>query len=253
MSLTLTRVTHSCVLLNFEGQQILTDPWFSEKRGFPGYYRGEPLAIDASDLPRLAGVAASHAHYDHFDVDAFSVYADKSVPFAVKRGTGARATAAGFTNVIELDPWETATLGVVRATACPAKHSVPEVTYVFEAAGLRVFFGGDTLLVPELRELPRRFPCFDLALLPINGLAIRPAGNRQVVMNAREAAELTAILQPRYAVPIHYTYHGGRLAQRLILKYDGTPDEFVRVARRLAPRTAVRVLAPGEPFEIATG
>jgi L-ascorbate metabolism protein UlaG (beta-lactamase superfamily) len=30
-TLTVTRVTHSCVLLDFAGIKILTDPWFSER------------------------------------------------------------------------------------------------------------------------------------------------------------------------------------------------------------------------------
>lgn len=53
-----------------------------------------------------------------------------------------------------------------------------------EGAGQRVFFGGDTLRIAELDEVARRYPQVDLALLPINGLAIRPAFNRRVVMTA---------------------------------------------------------------------
>ena len=63
--LTLTRVAHSTTLLDFDGELILTDPWFSEK---PGYYHGEPLGVRRQDLPRLAGVVGSHGHYDHFDL-----------------------------------------------------------------------------------------------------------------------------------------------------------------------------------------
>ncbi len=40
-----------------------------------------------------------------------------------------------------------------------------------------------------------------LALLPVNGWQIRPADNMQVVMNATEAAQLTAILNPELAIP----------------------------------------------------
>ncbi len=71
MTTSATRVTHSCALLDFNGQRILTDPWFSEKRGD---YRGEPLAFTPTTLPALAAVVASHDHFDHFDVDAFSAY-----------------------------------------------------------------------------------------------------------------------------------------------------------------------------------
>src|SRR5689334_8628905 len=205
-ALTITRVVHASVLLDFGGNPILTDPWFSEKAG---YYYGEPLGIALAALPHLTGVLISHDHYDHYDIDAFRAYPDKTVPMAVKRGTAGKARAAGFVDVTELDPWESTMLGPVRVTAAPAEHGVPENTYILEANGLTVFFGADTLLIPELREVARRFPRIDVALLAINGLAIRPLLNRQVVMSAQEAAKLCGILRPRLAVPMHYTFTGG--------------------------------------------
>lgn len=78
MVITITRVTHSCVFLDFDGGRVLTDPWFSEK---PGYRRGELLAFTPETLPApLTAVVASHDHYDHFDVEAFAAYPDKAVP-----------------------------------------------------------------------------------------------------------------------------------------------------------------------------
>jgi hypothetical protein len=41
------------------------------------------------------------------------------------------------------------------------------------------------------------------------------------------------------------------LRDRLFLKYDGTPERFVRAASALAPATEVHVLAPGQPLQIA--
>ncbi len=79
---------------------------------------------------------------------------------------------------------------------CAGQARVPENTYVLEAGGLTVFFGGDTFLIPELGEVAERFPNIDLALVAVNGLKIRPMLNRQEVMNAREAAELVKDLSP---------------------------------------------------------
>lgn len=247
MSATATRVTHSCVLLDFAGHRVLTDPWFSEK---PGYLRGEPLAYAPDELPPLAAVVASHDHYDHFDMDAFAAYPDKDVPFVVMRGMAAKARRAGFANVTEVEPWDEVEVGPLRITAAPARHGVPEVTYVLEGAGTTVYFGADTLRVPALDELAARFPAIDLALLPVNGLSIRPF-NKRVVMTAEEAAELCATLRPAAAVPIHYAFTAGPVRDRLFLKYDGTPERFAAAAARLAPDTAVHVLAPGEPLEVA--
>ena len=75
------------------GHAILTEPWYSER---PGDYHGEPYGIALADLPRLDGVAVSHDHYDHYDMQSFAAYPHKEVPFALKRGTGRRARQAGF-------------------------------------------------------------------------------------------------------------------------------------------------------------
>ena len=69
-------------------------------------------------------------------------------------------------------------------------------------------------------------------------------------MNAREAAERCALLRPPVAVPIHYTFTGGPIQDRLVLKYTGTAEEFARQAAQRAPGTRVRILAPGEPLAV---
>jgi len=252
-TLTITRIAYSSVLIDFDGHRVLTDPWLSER---DGYYHGEPYGITLETLPRLDGVAVSHDHYDHYDMEAFQAYPDKQVPIAVIRGAEETARQVGFSNVIGMDAWETTTFGPITVTAAPGKHSVPEITYLLQTGGLTVYFGGDTLLIPELSEIPRRFPQVDVALLAINGLQIRPMNNMQVVMNPQDAAEFCRISQPRYAVPIHYTFTAGPIQDVELLKYAGTPQALLRefelaVAQR-APDTTVRVLAPGEPFQVTT-
>ncbi|NUR86666.1 MAG: MBL fold metallo-hydrolase [Nonomuraea sp.] len=241
---TLTRVTHACTLLDFDGRRVLTDPWFSERRG---YHRGEPLAFTPRDLPPLAAVVASHDHYDHFDVEAFAAYPDRAVPFVVHPGMAVKARKAGFTDVTELGPWEEAEVGGLRVTATPARHGVPESTFVIRDAAKTVFFGADTLRIPELDAVAERFPAIDLALLPVNGLKVRPL-NHRVVMTDLQAAELCGVLRPALAVPIHYAFTAGPVRDRLFLAYEGTAEGFRAAVASSAPGTAVRVLAPGEPL-----
>jgi L-ascorbate metabolism protein UlaG (beta-lactamase superfamily) len=182
----------------------------------------------------------------------FQAYPDKQVPMAVKRGIAQTARKVGFTNVIEMDAWETTGFGPITVTAAPGKHGVPEITYLLQASGFTVYFGGDTLLIPELSEIPQRFEQIDVALLAINGLQMRFQGNRQVVMNAQDAAEFCSITRPRYAVPIHYTFTGGPIMDTLVLKYAGKPQELTRefqqAVAKLTPETIARTLAPGEPL-----
>jgi L-ascorbate metabolism protein UlaG (beta-lactamase superfamily) len=252
-TLTITRIAHSSVLIAIDGHTILTDPWYSER---PGYYHGEPYGIALGDLPQLDGVAVSHDHYDHYDMESFAAYPHKEAPFIVKRGTARKARRAGFSQVAELDWWESTHLGSFLVTATPARHSVPENTYILQSAGFTIYFGGDTLLIPELSEIAPRFPRIDVALLPINGLMIRPILNHQVVMNPGEAAELCAILRPRIAVPFHYAYTAGPFRDRFLLKYHNAPrdlpQEFVEIMTIRAPETAVHILAPGEPLVVTS-
>lgn len=245
MPTTLERVVHACVLLDFDGAKILTDPWFSER---VLYRQGEPRSIaTAADLPRLDGILISHAHYDHCDLGALASYPDKNVPIVVNRGTGKKVRAKGWRNVTELDPWQSTRLGPVRVTAAPAGHGVPEVTYLLEADGTTVFFGADTRRIPELDEIARHFPDIDLALMPINGLTSRPQGNRQEVMDATQAAELTALLRPRLAVPIHYAYTSGAIGDRILVKLDRNhPEHYRDAAGDLAPDAEVHILPTGQ-------
>ena len=245
-TLTITRIAHSSVLIDFDGHRVLTDPWFSEKLG---YYHGEPYGIALQNLPRLDGVVVSHEHYD---MQAFQAYPDKQVPMAVIRGTAQPAREVGFSNVIEMEAWESTSFGPITITALPGKHGVPEITYMLQADDFTVYFGGDTLLIPELSEIPQRFAKVDVALLAINGLQIRALGDQQVVMNPQDAAELCHIIHPHYAVPTHYAFTGGPIADAETLKYAGSPEallrDFQQATQQRAPETAVRILAPGEPL-----
>jgi L-ascorbate metabolism protein UlaG (beta-lactamase superfamily) len=241
-STAVTRIAHSCHLIEIGGRTFLTDPWFSER---PGYHPGEPTALGVADLPQLDAVLVSHHHYDHCDLKALRGYRDLSVPMLVAGPVAARARRHGFTNVTSLAPWQSARVGSVTITAAPAKHAVYEVTFVLTDGAHTVYFAGDTLLIPELRQLPRRFGHFDLILVPTNGLRIRPQANKQVVMNAVQAAELTAILAPQLAVPHHYAFTSGWLGDRLLTKSDPDPEHYARAARERAPATQVRITGPG--------
>jgi L-ascorbate metabolism protein UlaG (beta-lactamase superfamily) len=103
---------------------------------------------------------------------------------------------------------------------------------------------------PELSDIPERLGHISLALLPVNGLQIRPAGNMQVVMNATEAAQLTAILNPELAIPHHYAFTSGWLGNRLITNSDTNPRHVRDAANQLAPATTVQITDPGTRVEL---
>jgi L-ascorbate metabolism protein UlaG (beta-lactamase superfamily) len=243
-SFSVTRIAHASVLLDFGNAKVLTDPWFSEKMHF---HHGEPLAMSMEQLPKLTAIVASHAHYDHFDIETLKRYPDKAVPFLVGPDMADAARAAGFTNVRELAPWEAVSVGPLTITAAPAAHKVPEITFVIQANGSTVYFGGDTRLIPELRDLPKRFPSIQLALLSVNGLRVL---GEQVVMNAEQAAELAGVIGAEVAVPMHYRFKGSWFTDSFILSYNGTPERFLNAMGKTAPGSRAAVLEPGEVLNL---
>lgn len=193
-SVTVTRVGHSMVLRDFDGAVVLTDPWFPNGRCITAANRSRWRLWTCRSWPVCWSVMAVTT----------TVILPRSLPTRSRAsrswsnggwasGCGPRASAMSPSST----PGRARRWGPVSVTAAPAKHGVPEVTFVQHGAGCTVFFGADTLRVPELDEIAHRFPNLDLALLPVNGLTIRPAINKQVVMNAAEAADLTRVLHPR--------------------------------------------------------
>ena len=67
---------------------------------------------------------------------------------------------------------------------------------------------------------------------------------------AYQAADLAAVLRARMAVPIHYRYTAGPVRDRLLLKYDGTPEQFTAALAATAPATPAIILEPGQPLTI---
>jgi L-ascorbate metabolism protein UlaG (beta-lactamase superfamily) len=195
-------------------------------------------------------VLISHAHYDHCDLAAFTAYRDREVPLFVAETVTGGARTHGFSKLTALAPWQGVETGGVTITATPARHGVYEVTFVLRSGSDAVYFAGDTMLIPELGQIPERLGHISLALLPTNGLRVKPAGNMQVVMNAQEAAELTAILKPELAIPHHYAFTKGWLGDRLITSSDKDPLRYQDASRDLAPETSVRIVEPGVRVEL---
>ena len=241
--LTVTRIGHACQLIQIGGTRVLTDPWFTQTAT---YYHGEPVASTAQTLGRIDAVVVSHEHYDHCDLDALAGAGfDPGIPLIGPGTVAAIARGKGFRDVRAIEAWEATTVGDLTVTATPGQHGVHEVTFVIQAAERTVFFGGDSLRVPELDTIPGRFGHVDLAILPTNGLCIRPMNLRQVVMDAEQAAGLTAVLKPTLAVPHHYAFHSGWLGDRMITKGDQDPRHYADAVARIAPQIDVRLVLPG--------
>lgn len=253
-ALTITRWMHAMVSIDGDGERVLTDPWWSSRRH---YDPGETLGVDASALRSVTLVTSGQDHYDHADFEALRD-APRSTPILVPDGTtqASRATAAGFSSVTAMKPWETIERGRVRVTAVPAREGVKstdfdyESAWLYEIAGRRVLFVGHRLSPQVAAEVAKRFGPVDVALVAINDLRVRPQLGKQLSMSPKDAAEIVRATGASVAIPIHYRYRGSWIQDALLLSHEGTPEEFADEVRKISPRTIVEILAPGQPLVI---
>jgi L-ascorbate metabolism protein UlaG (beta-lactamase superfamily) len=65
----------------------------------------------------------------------------------------------------------------------------------------RLYITGDTLVIDDLQEIPRRYPEIDLALLHLGGTRVLGI---LVTMDGKQGVQLMQLVAPQHAIPIHY-------------------------------------------------
>ena len=239
MRAAVTWLGHATVVVDLDGQRIVTDPVLRR--------RVVHLLRDRAAGPPegATGVLLSHLHYDHLDLPSLKAFA-RELPVVVPRG-GARLLRA-FTDVREVAPGESVELGGLHVDAVEALHdgrrhpggaSGPALGYVLRGSR-SVYFAGDTDLFAGMAA----FAPLDVALLPVAGWGKKLGPGH---LDPHRAAAALALLQPRVAVPIHWgTYRPGRR--------DGgsaAPAEaFARAAAELAPEVRVEILPVAGTLEL---
>jgi L-ascorbate metabolism protein UlaG (beta-lactamase superfamily) len=216
-------IGNATVLLQVAGFTILTDPTFIHKHeqtwlgGGLHTTRLTDPAIELADLPPLDLVLLSHFHGDHFDQVAERDL-DRTLPIVTTPQSANDLKERGFTNCIPLDVWESLDVekgpARLRITATPARHGPRMVDFVLpdvmgsvldvttaDGGVSRIYITGDTLVIDELREIPRRFPDIDIALLHLGGTRVLGI---LVSMDAKQGVEAMRIVDPALAIPIHY-------------------------------------------------
>ena len=232
MSAAVTWLGHATVVVDLDGQRIVTDPVLRR--------RVVHLRRDhAASAPEAAsGVLLSHLHYDHLDLPSLKTFA-RELPVVVPRG-GARLLRS-FADVREIGPGESVELGGLHIDAVEAEHdgrrypggaSGPALGYVMRGSH-SIYFAGDTDLFAGMAE----FAPLDLALLPVAGWGKKVGPGH---LDPQRAAAALALLRPRMAVPIHWgTYRAGRRAA----DSSGPAEAFAQAAAQLAPDVRVEILA----------
>jgi L-ascorbate metabolism protein UlaG (beta-lactamase superfamily) len=212
------------VLIRCCGITILTDPNFihAHEQVSIGYglhaTRLTDPAIEVGALPPLDLIVLSHFHGDHFDQVAEREL-DKSLPIVTTAEAADELRERGFHQTYSLETWSALNIRKrdvrLRITSMPGRHGPPLSDFVlpevmgsmleFDSATgnsqFRMYITGDTLLIDDLKEIPRRFPGINLALLHLGGTKVLGI---MVTMDGRQGVELMQIVNAEQAIPIHY-------------------------------------------------
>ena len=248
------------VLIRYAGFTILTDPNFLHRGDHVhlGYglvsRRLTNPAVEPEDLPPLDFVLLSHMHGDHFDRVAERKL-NKATPIISTRHAVAYLKRKGFASAHALRTWETLPIvkgdARLRLTAMPGTHApgplaaaLPPVMGSMLEFGtpenetrLRLYISGDTLIHEHLKEIPRRYPEIDLALLHLGGtkgLGIL------VTMDARQGVEAMRLIEPRTAIPIHYNDY---------TVFKSPLEDFRRAIAEAGLEDRVHYLSHGDTYE----
>jgi len=207
-------VGHATFLIRISGEFWLTDPMFSERALLPK--RKTPPALTLEEFAALPGkknVLLSHNHYDHLDADSLKrLPADTRI--YVPLGLKSLMHELGKHNVVEMDWWQSVSCGKDGQVVClPAQHwsrrTVSDTnatlwaSFLLDVPGRRIYYGGDSGYFIGYREIGRRYPGIDYALIPVT--AYEPRWFMHYPhMDAKEALLAFRDLGARYFIPTQW-------------------------------------------------
>ncbi|WP_410602981.1 MBL fold metallo-hydrolase [Amycolatopsis sp. lyj-90] len=244
-----------------DGERLVIDYVRDLSPLFTGWRSGDRLPAPSG----TAGAAlVTHLHRDHTDAAALAgVLAPGAPVLRPAPGHGddvdnvttlqaERELALHRLAAEVVDPWSTREIGPFLVTAIPAVDGLgdPQLNWVVQADGQRIFHGGDTMFHGYWWLIARRFSPFDAVFLPANGAVVdaphlRPPSPLPAALDPRQAAAAAEILDARYAVPMHYE--------------PGQPDKIAGYVEVADPEKEFRahagqrahVLAVGEWLDLA--
>jgi L-ascorbate metabolism protein UlaG (beta-lactamase superfamily) len=251
------------VVLRYAGFTILTDPNFLHQGdhvhlgyGLRAQRRTNP-AMEIEELPPLDLVVLSHMHEDHFDRVAAEKL-NKQVPIVSTPHAVKSLREKGFAQLQGLEPWESLMVrkgeSALKVTAMPGRHgpgllaaALPPVMgsmLEFQQQGQTrfcLYITGDTLVIEQLKEIPKRYPNIDIALLHLGGTKVFGV---LLTMDAKQGVEALQIVASKLAIPIHYNDY---------TVFKSPLEDFVAAVEAAGLESKVRYLNHGDTytFEVA--
>lgn len=158
------------------------------------------------DLEKADIILITHGHYDHCSVADIKNLAKEGTKIFLTADSQSKITRLETPlNIQIVEPNQEFNLGEIKISTFPAYntdkpfHKKDEgwVGYLIKINGLIVYFAGDTDLIPEMQKLTghKQPDKTFVAVLPIGG---------KFTMNSEDAAEAAKLIQPTFAIPMHY-------------------------------------------------
>ena len=212
----ITWLGHASFLIRLDGKNLLTDPYLGDNAGplWLGPKRFVPPPLGVEQLPPIDLLVLSHNHYDHLDLATLEKLAGKDhMTVLVPLGLKPYFADLGYTNVIEMDWWQSHEIGSLGIQALPAVHSSGRglfdrnrtlwASFAFRSGGLKFWFSGDTAPGAVFKEIGRRAGPFDLAMVGIGAYEPR-AIMKSSHATPEEAIEIARAVRAMKAVGMHW-------------------------------------------------
>ncbi len=169
---------HSSYFLQVDGKKILVDPVFYAAA--PVSFINKPFEgtdiFRPEDMPNIDLLIITHDHWDHLDYKTVKELRKKVSKVVCPLGVGAHFEYWGYHNeqLIELDWGEECQYSNLIVHCLPSRHFSGRglssnktlwASFLLESASLTLFLGGDGGYGPHFRQIGKRFPSIDWAIL----------------------------------------------------------------------------------------
>jgi len=168
---------------------------------------GQVIYIDPYEIGPGAKadlVLVSHEHDDHCSIDDLKKIVPPNTVIVAHAQSKNELSKLSVKEIKIAKPGDKLSFGSVTVETVPAyntnKFREPgkvfhpkedgKLGFVVTVKGVRIYHAADTDHIPEMKGMAP-----DIALLPVSGT---------YVMTAKEAAEATASIKPKIAIPMHY-------------------------------------------------